>query len=360
MRTHLLALGAVLGLASLNASAACSLKKYAELPVTMTNSQPLVSGQINGMDALFLADSGAFFSSITRDMAATYHLTLTELPMGMRMRGVGGGTDAKLGIARDFTLTGLFGARVFHHVEFVVFDSVPGAPNIIGQNVLGRNDTEYDLANGYIRLFHTEGCRGQVLAYWASNKPIGVERINYTTGASPHLIGEATLNGSKIRVLFDTGSWRSILTRKMAARAGVRPDGPGVEAAGLTRGVGPRPIETWIGRFDSLDIGGEQVQNAKLRFGDIDLFGDADMLLGADFFLSHRLFVAVSQREIYFTYNGGRVFDLSVSREKGVAARIGDAAAGNSDKGPTTQTGSVPAVDSGTEAAARIARPTRV
>jgi tetratricopeptide (TPR) repeat protein len=32
------------------------------------------------------------------------------------------------------------------------------------------------------------------------------------------------------------------------------------------------------------------------------------MLLGADFFLSHRIFVSNSQHKIYFTYNGGPVF----------------------------------------------------
>jgi len=35
------------------------------------------------------------------------------------------------------------------------------------------------------------------------------------------------------------------------------------------------------------------------------------MLIGADFFLSHRIYVASSQRKLYFTYNGGPVFDLA-------------------------------------------------
>jgi tetratricopeptide (TPR) repeat protein len=38
---------------------------------------------------------------------------------------------------------------------------------------------------------------------------------------------------------------------------------------------------------------------------------DADMLLGADFFVSHHVFVANSQRKLYLTYNGGAVFNLS-------------------------------------------------
>src|SRR6185437_4592599 len=46
---------------------------------------------------------------------------------------------------------------------------------------------------------------------------------------------------------------------------------------------------------------------------DIDLPGlDADMLLGADFFLAHHVYVANSQNRLYFTYDGGPVFNLSV------------------------------------------------
>ena len=35
------------------------------------------------------------------------------------------------------------------------------------------------------------------------------------------------------------------------------------------------------------------------------------MLLGSDFFLAHHIYVAYSQDKVYFTYNGGPVFDLN-------------------------------------------------
>jgi hypothetical protein len=34
------------------------------------------------------------------------------------------------------------------------------------------------------------------------------------------------------------------------------------------------------------------------------------MLLGADFFLSHRILISDSQKKVYFTYNGGPVFNV--------------------------------------------------
>jgi hypothetical protein len=50
------------------------------------------------------------------------------------------------------------------------------------------------------------------------------------------------------------------------------------------------------------------VKNARLNIGDTEL-ESADMLIGADFLLSHRANVANSEHKLYFTDNGGPVFD---------------------------------------------------
>ena len=62
-----------------------------------------------------------------------------------------------------------------------------------------------------------------------------------------------------------------------------------------------------------MKIGTEEVRNIKIRFGDIGL-EEADMLIGADFFLSHRVYVANSLRRMYFTYDGGPVFNAEPGR----------------------------------------------
>jgi len=111
-------------------------------------------------------------------------------------------------------------------------------------------------------------------------------------------------------VLFDTGAAVSMLTLDAAKRAGIGPDSPGVEAGGRVRGIGRKVANTWIARFASFKIGDEEVDNARLRFGELNLLQD-DLLIGADFFLSHRIYVATSQSRLYFTYNGGPVFDLT-------------------------------------------------
>jgi tetratricopeptide (TPR) repeat protein len=72
--------------------------------------------------------------------------------------------------------------------------------------------------------------------------------------------------------------------------------------------------KSWITPVDSFKVGNEEIHHTRLRLADTD-FGqdDLDMLVGADFFLSHRVYVANDQRKMYFTYNGGPVFNLDVA-----------------------------------------------
>ncbi|HEX2583722.1 MAG TPA: tetratricopeptide repeat protein [Steroidobacteraceae bacterium] len=142
---------------------------------------------------------------------------------------------------------------------------------------------------------------------------VGMVQLEGRTPLQPHLIGTGMVNEKKIKVVFDSGAWRSTLTRDFAQRVGIKPEDESVKAAGNASGLGKRRVESWIARFDSMDIGGERVRNPRLRISDIRMAGDGDMLLGADFFLSHRIYVAAQQNKIYFTYNGGPVFDLRES-----------------------------------------------
>ena len=147
-------------------AAECKLSKYAELPVTMVDTRPMIAGSINGVDGVFLADSGSFFSMLTRESAEKFKLRLGPDPAGLEVRGATGGVGVRETRARDFMLAG-FGLA--HNVDFLVAgsDFAGGADGIIGQNLLGFADTEYDLGNGVIRLFHASDCGKRMLAYWS-------------------------------------------------------------------------------------------------------------------------------------------------------------------------------------------------
>src|SRR2546429_8231487 len=72
------------------AAGSCVLARLAELPVTMAGTRPLVHAAINGTDALFLADSGGFYSSLSTPAASEMNLSLLPVPLGCERLRTGG------------------------------------------------------------------------------------------------------------------------------------------------------------------------------------------------------------------------------------------------------------------------------
>ncbi|MGO9801853.1 MAG: aspartyl protease family protein [Steroidobacteraceae bacterium] len=339
---------ALLALSAGAAAAAepCKLSLMGELPVTMAGLQPLVHAAINGTDAVFVADSGAFFSMLTPAAARQFNLQLERPQFGFALQGVGGQAETWVTTVKTFTLLHIDLPRV----PFLVAgnDLGNGAVGLLGQNVFRLGDVEYDLANGMIRIMRTHGdCRKASLAYWANAKglPYSQVDIEFATVEKPHTTGAAYVNGSRIRVVFDTGASTSFLTLEAAKRAGVTPDSPGVTPGGENFGIGRHVVHTWIAPFASFRIGDEEIRNTHLRFGE-ERLPNTDMLIGADFFLSHHVYVANSQRRLYFTYNGGPVFNLTTTPTPAPSA-AGPAAASSAQpvtnpKEPGTTAGAQP------------------
>ncbi len=301
-------LAAALSATSVHADSKCHIARVAELPITMNSLRPIVPVKINGQDAKFLLDSGAFYSMISSATADQYKLRQVPGPWGLRVTGVGGTTDVTVATVKEFSIIGV----TVKNVEFLVGGSEVGSAGVLGQNLLERFDVEYDLSNGAIRLFHTEDCEHSRLAYWLTpNQDFSFMQIDRIDPLHPHTIGVGYVNGQKIRVEFDSGAYTSLLSLRAAQRAGIKPDSPGVVENGFTSGIGRGRVKEYIGTFSSFRIGdGEEIKNARLRFADMGQL-DTDMLLGADFFVSHRIFVANKEHKLFLSYNGGAVFNLS-------------------------------------------------
>lgn len=287
-------------------ASSCHLTKYLELPVFLTNQRALVSTKISGKDARFIVDSGAFYSTMSLASATDYGLKSVPAPFGFRMRGVNGDTSASIAVVKEFTIGGV----AVPHVEFLVGGTDTGTVGLLGQNFLGIGDVEYDLPHGAIRLLRSEGCAVDGLAYWATDKPF--TSIPLEPRKPPfqvHTVGTVTLNGVKLRAVFDTGAPTSILTLAAAKRAGVTPSSPETVSGSPSTGLGTRVVATWVGSFDKIEIGGEVIPKPKLLFGDLTL-NDGDMLIGLDFFRTHRVYVANKGGRMLLTYEGGPVFGL--------------------------------------------------
>jgi predicted aspartyl protease len=308
----------------------CKASLIGELPVTMEGMKPLVRAAINGSDQLFVADSGAYYSMLMPAAAEQLHLRLQPAPG--YLTGVGGTARVSMTTVKKFTI---FKVDV-HDVDFLVGgrDLFHGAAGILGQNVFRIGDVEYDLANRAIRILKPQGdCSKASLAYWANDKglPYSQIDIDFATRMRPHTMASAYVNGVSIRVMFDTGADSSHLALDAAARAGLTPDSPGVKPGGNSTGIGAGVVRTWIAPFASFKIGDEEIRNTHLRIA--ERAGPYDMLIGADFFLSHRILVASSQHKLYFTYNGGPVFNLTTTpAPEPSATQAGPAGSAKSDE----------------------------
>jgi tetratricopeptide (TPR) repeat protein len=311
---------------ALAASGKCKLAKFAEFPIMMNERSPETVAKINGTEVRLIVDTGSFYSLLDPYKASALGLKASPAPVAYTGKAFG----VHLTKVKEFALPGL----TLNNLEFIIPDDLHFAgPRVgtLGRNVLQLGDAEYDFAGGLARLIKAEDCSDTVLAYWVRpGDPYSVIKLHIPMKEElrPPVLGTVYVNGMATRAIFDTGSPTSFLTVKAAAKAGIKLDSPGVVPAGDVTRVDRSMIQTYLAPVTVFKIGDEEIHNTRLRLGDMDI-AEADMLVGADFFLSHHVYVANSQDKLYFSYNGGPVFDLTARRAAGsspnVAARATDA-----------------------------------
>jgi hypothetical protein len=291
----------------------------------MVGLRPLVVVKIGDKPAKLILDSGAFFSALDAKFIAAQKLagdkvrSLTATPTGSHIQADVGTRTA--GIAGKERMEGVvttsleLAGATFPRMQFPSVQLGEPVDGLLGQNVLHGSDNEYDLKNGALRLVRPVDCEHADLAYWVKpGAAYSVAALDSTDRDNPHTITTITINGEKMRAYLDTGTPTSFISARAAARAGVKTTDPGVVAAGMVHGTDRVAIKTWVAPFADIKIGDEEIRNTRLTIGDTPetYF---DVLIGADFFVAHRVYVANSQGKLYFSYVGGPVFGMPVKEE---------------------------------------------
>jgi predicted aspartyl protease len=282
------------------ASAACQFRQVAELPVTLYGARalrPEVGATIDGVGANLIFDTGGAFIGLSQASATRLKLHPTAPPPGFQMRSYGQIVQAQVATAHRLA----YGGVVIASPEFLIIDRAPSedVDGFLGEPAFADVDIEIDLADRVIRLFQPAGCAGENLAYWADQKQVSVVDLEpFPKAVRP--LGWVEINGVRLRALFDTGAPDTDLTADAAKRAGVRPGDLGVHEAGTAGGLGPGGLKNWQGHFQSLTIGKETIPDLVLNFTDKPN-ASADLIIGADYFVTHRVLISKSQGKLYST-----------------------------------------------------------
>ena len=322
----------------------CVMYQLGDLKVQVVRNRAMLQGAVNGQPVRVLIDTGASRSLLHRAKAEALHLPLTDVP-GMRMGGAGGVTRVQSAYLAQLQLAG---ATVSNVSMLVAGEGRTADFDILlGEDVLGHYDIEFDLGHGAVRLLQPRGCGEGDMAYWASaynEVPI--------VGDNHDKIGVTVkLNGRPIRAILDSGASTSVGTPRAAAVGKVKLEASDVRG----HGIGALELTNEVGVLDSFSIGEETIRNARLRFS--DLFGattfdytgsliakhmddEPEMLLGFDFLKSHRVLVSRSRHMVYFTYEGGPVFDTA--RRPATPPGSGAAGAATLAPSPAPQPASTP------------------
>ncbi|MDR6116736.1 MULTISPECIES: hypothetical protein [unclassified Sphingomonas] len=81
---------------------------------------------------------------------------------------------------------------------------------MIGQNVLGLADVEYDLPDSVVRLFGSDHCGKAMMAYLTQSQPHFEIAIEPRTGSQHHMVGTVELDGAKPIATFKIGAARPL------------------------------------------------------------------------------------------------------------------------------------------------------
>lgn len=305
---------------------ACHIHVVGEIKVDTAHNRVITQGQIDGKPARVMIDTGGSTSWLWSDSAERLGLHVTYEGR-LRLYGIGGETQPSQTIVKRLQIGTIYGNDMHLIVLKSGANRPSGAPDLVlGNDMFARFDTEFDLAHGKIRLLRPEGCEIDELPYWTdtySQADLESEGMLH-----PLIKTRVLVNGKPVEAELDTGSTASAITRQAAESAGVTPWTKDPHPSGMIYGIGARPVETWVGSFDSFSIGDETINHVPMRIA--DLFG-ADksvrlgsripkdvglfptMLIGCDFFLAHHVLVLTRQRKLLFTYNGGTVFQIPPS-----------------------------------------------
>ncbi len=295
----------------------CRLQQFGELDVTDDHGALTVPAVVNGHPIRLFLDTGSTATLLFRGSAEDLGLKWSSNGEDT-VYGVGGSTPLGMARIKQFEIAGI----TIHDFNLMVAGrlSVPEAQGLIGAAFLLQADMEFDVRGKKVRFFKPKDCVAEQVVYWGGSYSVAP----LVTSASEKKIDvRVAVNGKPVLAEMDSGAGTSTLTANAARRVGSALSTVGQGQISSTRGVAGESLRTQTKVFSTFSFGDETIKNARIEIADMFTADEEvhigsmvpkavadfpEMLLGADFFRSHRIYVAMSQKKVYVSYVGGPVF----------------------------------------------------
>ena len=320
------------------AQAGCNLATVANIPIHVENGRIFVSGKIDTHRVDFLVDPSS--PSILLRSAAVEFGIYPDKMRSLQER-------AYLGVGPNGENAAIAVDHLPMHIGGVIanFGSSQEVA-VLGMDYLANFDVEIDVEHGLMNLYQPTGCESIGLAYWTRNFSSAdmvantsniINQAPYSKYSYPHINFRVSVNGRELLAAFDPGIAMTALSFAAADPLGV---GAGSETAPTPDLLDGYEIRTWLGSFGTIALGRETAGPVKIGLRTLELpigattnntgslidrFGQTgenllhthprpeaqdgkDMVIGADFLLAHRVYIAYSQNKIYFTPIAGKPY----------------------------------------------------
>ena len=295
--------------------------------VTVLGGRPGVAAIIADKSVTLLVDTGAPFSTLSRQAAHDLNLKLEPARIGggaarMQLRNVAGKTSDEQTRLPSITLGRLRQEGVYFFIDPTDRPTGRGSfEGVIGADMLTQVDADFDFGGKKLNLVSQNHCDGQVV-YWsapASAPALAVVPFRFDKGA--HIRFPLRVDDKRVDAILDTGAASTTLNLTVARRLfDIDTNSPDLEKVGELRGGFTANV--YRKQFKTLAIEGVTISNPMIDLlpdmqgnatrpttgpGSIIRDADAeppDVLLGMNVLSKLHVYIAYKEAKLYITAAG--------------------------------------------------------
>lgn len=278
----------------------CTMAVGAVLPLHPEGDRVLVDASINHQPALLVFDTGAFTSVLTLQAAQRLGMGLTKGEefdsVRATLSGVGGARNAIGVVARTVDIGGLHG----RDYNFLAADILaPPLDGLLSMDLISQFDIDLDYPEHKAILYRPVGDCSAPAAFLAS--PLyGVALLPTGEDRRPRVTVQ--IGDKDFVALVDTGTGTTFITRRAAARLGVRLEDLGAARHFTVQGIASRAVAAVRHVFEPISIGDLTLVNKQMDVLDDTADDGVEIVLGADFQRQVHVWISYSSHSMIMQY----------------------------------------------------------